>query len=91
MHTREMFRALRDATQLARADGGGGGGGGARLRRLSAEIDLLRAAVAVAAAERASEADRSLLARLVVGAREEALAVSRERRLAREAAAQMMD
>jgi hypothetical protein len=82
---RELFDALQEAAELCRSLGAVG----QRTRRLVAEIDLLRAAVAVSAVEPAPDEDLGALARLVFGVRDEALELERSVRLAREAATMM--
>jgi hypothetical protein len=84
--TRELFEALQEAAAICRAIGKS-----SRMRRLNAEIDLLRAAVAISAIEPASDEELGTLAQLVFGVRDEALELDRDVRLAREAAATMMD
>lgn len=84
--TRELFVALQDAASICRAVGAS-----SRMRRLLAEIDLLRAAVAISAVEPASDDDLATLARLVFALRDEALELARDVRFARDAAATMMD
>jgi hypothetical protein len=84
--TRALFDALQDAALICRAIGQS-----PRMRRLNAEIDLLRAAVAISAVEPASDEDLGTLARLVFGVRDEAFELDRDVRLAREVAATMMD
>lgn len=79
-----LFEALQEAASVCRSLGGG-----ARMRRLLAEIDLLRAAVAVSAIEPAPADDVATLSRLVFGVHAEALELDREIRLAREAHAMM--
>jgi hypothetical protein len=83
---RELFDALQEAAAICRAVGAG-----TRMRRLLAEIDLLRAAVAISAVEPAPEEDRAALAQLVFGVHAEARELARDALLAREAAAAMMD
>lgn len=84
--TREMFEALQEAASVCRSSGAG-----ARMRRLLAEIDLLRAAVAISAIEPASDEELENLARLVFAVRDEAVELDRDARLAREVTATMMD
>lgn len=60
------------------------------MRRLLAEIDLLRAAVAISAVEPSSD-DLAHLAQLVLAVRDEAFELERTMRLARDATAVMMD
>ena len=84
--TRDLFVALQEAAAICRASNAG-----PRMRRLLAEIDLLRAALAISAVEPAAEEELTTLARLVFGVRDEALELGRDVRLVREAAAAMMD
>jgi hypothetical protein len=86
MMTRELFLALQEAATVCRA-----AHASIRMRRLLAEIDLLRAAVAISAVEQASDEEVATLGRLVLGVRDEALELERDLRLAREVAATMMD
>lgn len=76
--TSTLFIALQEAAIVCRS-----ATSSSRVRRLLAEIDLLRAAVAISAIEPAPEEDRSSLAQLVFNLRDEALAF--------DAAAAMMD
>ena len=62
--TRVLFLALQEAAAICRASSAG-----PRMRRLSAEIDLLRAAVAISAVEPADDDELATLARLVFGVR----------------------
>lgn len=84
--TRELFVALQDAAAICRA-----ASANPRKRRLLAEIDLLRAAVAISAIEPAADDELASLAQLVFGVRDEALELERDIRLAREVTASMMD
>lgn len=84
--TRDLFVALQEAASICRA-----AVPGSRTRRLLAEIDLLRAALAISAIEPASDEELANLARLVFGVRDVALELDRDARLAREVTATMMD
>lgn len=84
--TRELFAALQEAAALCRSSVSG-----PRVRRLLAEIDLLRAAVAISAIEPAPDDELANLARLVLGVRDEAVELARDVRVAREATSAMMD
>lgn len=84
--SRDLFEALQEAASICRSSLRN-----TRTRRLLAEIDLLRAAVAVTATEPTSADERICVARLVFAVRDEALELDRDVRLAREATAAMMD